>query len=55
MWYGLKMGLSYEVAQEIPLSQLLDLISVHQIKEEGFRYQKPMNDEEELQSILLLR
>lgn len=49
------MGLSYEETQLIPLSELLDLISVEHIKTAGFRFVQPMTDEEELDYILTLR
>jgi hypothetical protein len=39
----------------MPLSRLLDLIAIHQIKAEGARYRKPMSDAEELDYILSLR
>lgn len=54
LWYGMHLGLSREEAQTIPLCDLLDLICIQQIKEEGFRYRQPMNDEQELKSILML-
>lgn len=49
------MGLSYDEVMSIPLSELLDLIAVNQIKMEGFRYQRPMTEEEKLDEILKLR
>lgn len=39
----------------IPISELMDLISVQQIKEEGFRYAQPMTEEEKLDGMLALR
>lgn len=38
LWYGLHLGLSYREAMAIPLSLLLDIIAVEQIKMEGFEY-----------------
>ena len=35
MWYGLKIGLSYEAVFSIPMGELLDLIAVEQVKHEG--------------------
>ena len=35
------MGLSYILTMNMPLDELLDLISIHQIKVEGYRYKKP--------------
>lgn len=49
------MGLTYEETELIPLSELLDLISIHQIKTEGFKYKKILTNEEDLMRILSLR
>lgn len=48
------MGLSYEETNLMPLSRLLDLIAIQQIKEEGHRYRRPMSNQEELAEILAL-
>ena len=49
------MGLTYDETMTLPLSELFDLIAVNQIKMEGFRYQRPMTEEEKLDEILKLR
>lgn len=36
------MGLSYDETMTIPLSMLFDLIAVHQIKKEGYRYKQTL-------------
>lgn len=36
MWYGLRLGLLYEEVRAFPLGELLDLISIEQIKREGY-------------------
>lgn len=41
MWFGLHIGLSYDETMTVPMSLLLDLVSIEQIKEEGFEYEKP--------------
>lgn len=38
------MGLTYTETLDLPLSQLLDLISIQQIKTEGFRYKSTGRD-----------
>lgn len=35
MWYGLKTGLTRREALSIPFAQLLNLIAIEQIKNEG--------------------
>lgn len=35
IWYGLKIGLSYEWIYTMPFGELCDLIAVEQIKQEG--------------------
>ena len=39
----------------IPLCELLDLICIHQIKVEGFKYKKVLSNSEDLMRILSLR
>lgn len=34
------MGLTYDETMTVPLSLLYDLIAVHQIKKEGYRYKQ---------------
>lgn len=53
IWYGLKMGLSWDQTLTAPLPLLLDLIAVQQIKEEGFKY-KPKLEDEQAEAIRLL-
>lgn len=38
------MGLTYTETLDLPLSQLLDMISIQQIKTEGFRYKSTGRD-----------
>lgn len=45
LWYGLKIGLSYREAHAMPLGELLDLISVEQIKHEGAKLQQSAEDD----------
>ena len=54
-WYGLHMGLTYDETMSLPLTELMDLISVQQIKAEGCNYKKPMTNDEELDAIFKLR
>lgn len=35
IWYGLHIGLSYQDTLDLPFGELLDLISVEQVKREG--------------------
>ena len=39
------MGLSYTETLDLPLSTLLDMISIHQIKTEGYRYKSTGRDD----------
>ena len=52
MWYGLRIGLTYQQANHIPLGELLDLIAIEQIKREGARLMEP---QETLDDILNVR
>ena len=36
MWYGLRVGLTYEQALDIPYGELLDFMAIERIKTEGF-------------------
>jgi len=40
---------------DMPMCELLDLIAVEQIKTEGYRYKKPMSQQQELMEILSMR
>ncbi len=53
MFYGLRIGLTYEEALDMPLPLLLDLIACKQIKDEGFELKEYDNDD--LMSILAVR
>lgn len=53
LWYGLHLGLCREEALSVPLSELLDLIAVEQIKSEGAR-QKLTQEEEQDEFMRLL-
>lgn len=46
IWYGLKIGLSYREALDIPVGELRDLIAVEQIKREGAREKNALSDDE---------
>lgn len=45
LWYGVHMGLSYRETHALPLGELLDLISVEQIKHEGAKLQQSAEDD----------
>ena len=56
VWYGLKMGLSLAETLTVPLSLLLDLIAVDQIKHDGFKQKKTQRqNDRELEMILSLK
>lgn len=38
------MGLSLDETMDLPLTLLFDLISIHQIKKEGYRYKQSVAD-----------
>lgn len=42
----MKIGLKYKEALSLPFGELLDLIAVQEIKEEGAKYKKNRKDEE---------
>lgn len=46
MWYGLKIGLDYNQANDIPFGELLDLITIEQIKHEGLPQKEELDDED---------
>lgn len=50
LWYGLKVGLSYQTSLALPYGQLLDLVAIEQIKHEGAKLKK--NDEDEFWELL---
>lgn len=53
MYYGLRIGLTYDESLEIPLPLLLDLIACQQIKCEGF--EPKAIDEDNIMAILSVR
>lgn len=53
MFYGLRIGLTYEETLDMPLPLLMDLIACKQIKDEGFEGQEYNNNN--LDSILAVR
>ena len=52
IWYGLQIGLTYDRTLDLPLGELLDLISIEQIKHEGYRYKPKVDDEEAFWALL---
>lgn len=47
LWYGLKIGLTYDQTMDLPLGELLDLVAIEQIKHEGARLKHSAGDGEE--------
>ena len=47
IWYGLRIGLSYDYALSLPLGELQDFIAIEQIKTEGAKMKKSRQCEEE--------
>ena len=46
MWYGLRVGLTYEQALDIPYGELLDFMTIERIKTEGFVRRRTLTDED---------
>jgi len=46
LWYGMRVGLTYEQALDLPLGELLDFVAIEQIKAEGFRRRRVLTDED---------
>lgn len=46
MWYGMRVGLTYDQALDIPFGELLDYVAIEQIKTEGARRKKVLTDED---------
>lgn len=44
LWYGLKIGLTYEQTYTLPVGELRTLIAIQQIKYEGAKPRIEMND-----------
>ena len=53
LWYGLRVGLSYREAHALPLGELLELISIEQVKKEGAKI--ALSEEDEFFALLKLR
>jgi hypothetical protein len=43
MWWGLHIGLPYELVLELPLGELLDLIAVERVQRGDFRLKQEDN------------
>lgn len=48
MWYGMQAGLTYDQALDIPAGEVLDYMSIRQIKTEGFQLRKVQTKDEEI-------
>lgn len=46
MWYGMRAGLSYREALDVPFGELLDFVAIEQVKREGFAPKHALTDEE---------
>lgn len=46
MWYGLRIGLSYQQTLDLPFGELLTLIAIEQIKVEGAKQKHVLTDDE---------
>ena len=44
MWYALKIGLTYSEAMDQPVSRILTLMAIEQIKHEGARLARDPNE-----------
>lgn len=47
IWYGLKIGLTYERVVYSPIGEILDLIAIEQIENGQVLYKRTMTREEE--------
>ena len=45
-WYGMRVGLSHNEALDVPVGELLSLIAVEQIKNEGAKLKTDHYDED---------
>lgn len=45
LWYGLRLGLSYTEALDLPLGELLNLIAIEQYKREGAKLEENEEDD----------
>lgn len=48
LWYGLRIGLNYEEALDIPYGTLLSLIAAERIGAEGWKYKRRALTDEEI-------
>lgn len=48
MWYGMRVGLTYDQSLDIPFGELLDFVAIEQIKAEGFRQKRILPQDEEI-------
>lgn len=48
IWYGLRIGLSYDETLDIPFGTLLSLIAAERIGVEGWRYKRPQKTDEDI-------
>lgn len=48
MWYGLKAGLDYQTAMNLPIGRIIDLMHITQIKTEGAEYKPEIYDDLEI-------
>ena len=46
MWYGLRVGLTYEQALDIPYGERGDFVAIERIKREGFVRRRTLTDDE---------
>ena len=46
LWYGLTLGLTYDQSLDLPFGELMDLISIEQIKHEGMVRRRVLTDED---------
>ena len=46
LWYGMRAGLSYSEALDVPFGELLDFVAIEQVKREGFRPRHTLTDDE---------
>ncbi len=56
LYFGLKMGLTFDEAMDLPRSLLDDLIATDQIIEQGFKRKlSPADNEKELQAMFRMK
>lgn len=52
LWYGMAAGLSRRETLDSPYGELMDLIAIYQIKCEGARLRRVLNDEDIIPDVL---